>query len=58
MTLPLERVPEHRTQRVLVLDDQDLSGSSQTRTIAGQRSQPGGTPALRASSSMSSICFL
>jgi len=27
MSLPLERVPEHRTQRVLVFDDEDLSGS-------------------------------
>src|SRR5205085_6096876 len=47
--LPLQRVPEHRAQRVLVLDDENLGG---------QRIQPGGTPALRASSSMSAICLL
>src|SRR4029453_18035144 len=45
--LPLQRVPEHRPQRVLVFDDENLRG---------QRSQPGGTPARRASSSMSAIC--
>ena len=56
MPLPLERVPEHRTQRVLVFDDQNLGGSGHAG--GGQRSQPGGTPALRASSSMSAICFL
>ena len=48
MILPLQRVPEHRAQRVLVLDDENLGG---------QRSQPGGTPARRASSSMSAICL-
>ena len=56
MSLPLERVPEHRTQRVLVFDDQNLGGSGHSG--GSQRSQPGGTPALRASSSMSAICFL
>ena len=49
MALALQRVPEHRPQRVLVLDDEDLGG---------QRSQPGGTPARRASSSMSAICLV
>jgi hypothetical protein len=41
-------MPQHRPQRVLVLDEQDL---------IGQRIQPGGTLALRASSSMSEIAF-
>jgi len=56
--LTLQRVAEHRTKRVLVLDDQDLSGCGHEAGADGQRSQPGGTPALRASSSMSAICLL
>jgi hypothetical protein len=46
--LALQRMPEHRPQRVLVLDDEDL---------ARQRIQPAGTLARRASSSMSVIVF-
>ena len=56
VALPLQRVPEHRAQRVLVLDDENLGGSG-TRGPGRQRSQPGGTPAWRASSSMSAIGF-
>jgi hypothetical protein len=41
MPVALQRVPEHRTQRVLVFDDEDLWS---------YLSHPGGTPALRASS--------
>ncbi len=57
MTLPLERVPEHRTQRVLVFDDENLSGGGHSDGSC-YRSQPGGTPAFRASSSVSAICLL
>ena len=46
MALALQRVPEHGTEGVLILDEENLSG----RGHAIQRSQPGGTPALRASS--------
>ena len=56
MALTLEGMPEHRPERILVFDDEDLSGGSHSG--AGQRSQPGGTPAFRASSSMSTSCFL
>ena len=60
VALSLERVPQHRTQRVLVFYDENLGGSSHSGRSkrCGQRSQPGGTPALRASSSISAICFL
>ena len=54
VALTLERMPEHRPQRVLVFDEENLGGSGHA---GAQRSQPGGTPALRASSSMSAICF-
>src|SRR6185437_8578236 len=47
--LPLQREPEHRAERVLVLDEKNL---------AGQRIQPGGTLALRASDSMSAIALV
>ena len=47
--LRLERMPQHRPQGVLVLDDENLGG---------QRTQPAGTPARRASSSMSAICLV
>ena len=56
VSLPLERVPEHRAKGILVFDDQNLGGSGHLG--GSQRSQPGGTPALRASSSMSATCFL
>src|SRR5262249_4838515 len=46
--LPLQREPEHRAERVLVLDDEDLGG---------QRIQPGGMLARRASSSTSVMFF-
>ena len=57
MALPLERVPQHRAQRVFVFDDENLGWSGHAGRRR-QRSQPGGTPAFRASSSMSTICFL
>src|SRR5687767_1886848 len=57
VALPLERVAQHRAERVLVFDEKDLSGRS-GHAGGRQRSQPGGTPALRASSSISAICFL
>ena len=57
MALALQGVPQHRPQRVLVFDDENL-GRCGAHADGDQRSQPGGTPALRASSSMSAICFL
>ncbi len=56
MALALQRQAQHRPERVFVLDEKDLRGRGHRE--AAQRSQPGGTPALRASSSMSAICFL
>ncbi len=55
IALPLEGVPQHRSERVLVLDDENAGGCGQAD--AGQRSQPGGTLARRASSSISAIFF-
>ena len=47
--LRFERMPQHRPQRVLVLDEQDRRISCFAGARA-HRSQPGGTPARRASS--------
>ena len=52
----LQRMTEHRAQRILVFDDQDAGGVGHSPGRS-QRSQPGGTPARRASSSISSIFF-
>ena len=52
VALRFERQPQHRPKRVLVFDEED-GGSG-----ASQRSQPGGTPALRASSSMSAMALV
>ena len=57
MTLALQRVPQHRPQGVLVFDDENLSGGGHSDG-SFYRSQPGGTPAFRASSSVSEIAFL
>ena len=57
MALALQRMPKHRTQRVLVFDDENLSGGGHSGR-SFYRSQPGGTPAFRASSSVSAIAFL
>ena len=54
--LRFERVAEHGAQRVLVLHQQDRwSGRARARA---HRSQPAGTPALRASSSRLARAFL
>ena len=66
--LRLERMAQHRAQRVSVFDEQDRivgrCGAARSPALAagrhrgGQRSQPGGTPSLRASSSIAVIaCF-
>ena len=57
VALRLEREAQHRAQRVLVLDQQNRRIGRAPRASA-HRSQPGGTPALRASSSRSAIAFL
>ena len=55
MARALESMPQHGPQRVFVFDDEDLGGCG--HSDEGQRSQPGGTLSLRASSSMSPIFF-
>jgi hypothetical protein len=50
-------VAQHRAQRVFVLDEQDGEIGRNARARA-HRSQPGGTPARRASSSKSVMAFL
>ena len=55
--LRFERVAQHRAQRVLVLDEQDR-GIGELAGRDAHRSQPGGTPARRASSSRSAMAFL
>ena len=58
VALGLERELEHRAQRVLVFDEEDRRrrcGGS--RAHAAGRSQPAGTPARRASSSIAVIAF-
>jgi hypothetical protein len=49
VVLPLQRMPQHGPERVLVFDEKNLRF---------QRSQPGGTPARRASSSISTMSLL
>ena len=74
MPLRLERVAQHRAERVLVFDEQDGRDdrTGWPRTLmpttafgmigascrSGHRNQPGGTPARRASSSRSAIGLL
>ena len=62
VALRLERMAQHRAQRVLVLDEQNggwrLAAHGWTRGRRAHRSQPGGTPARRASSSRSATAFL
>ena len=57
VALRLERMAQHGAQRILVLDEQDgrIGGG---RARAAHRSQPGGTPARRASSSRSAMRLL
>ena len=56
--LPLERMPQHRSQRVFVFDEENLGRGRHARArVRRQRIQPGGTLALRASSSISTIAF-
>ena len=55
----LEGEAQHRAQRVAVLDDEHhRAGRRGVAAAQRQRSQPAGTPALRASSSMSLIALV
>ena len=56
VSVTLERMTQHRAQRVLVFDDENLRGDR--HAASSQRSQPGGTPERRASSSRSADDFL
>ena len=56
IALPLQRMAQHCPQRVFVLDQKGWEPNGRGQAlVASQRSQPGGTPARCASSSMSAM---